>query len=57
MNAEGAQVSRTVFQNNLAAKVGSRPFNDDLRPLLAPTVRYDASAAARMVSEQLLSLL
>ena len=57
MKAEGADVSRTVFEKNLAAKVGSRPFNDDLRPLLAPAVQYDAPSAARVVSEQLLALL
>jgi len=49
--------SRAVFEKNLAAKVDSRAFNDDLRPLLAPAVRYDVPAAARAVSEQLLALL
>jgi predicted nucleotidyltransferase component of viral defense system len=57
MKAEGARVSRAVFEKNLAAKIRSRAFNDDLRPLLAPEVRYDVPAAARAVSEQLLALL
>lgn len=42
---------------NLEAKVAFRQFNDDLRPLLAPTMRYDASEASRVVSEKLLSKL
>lgn len=42
---------------NLEAKVALRQFNDDLRPLLAPTIRYDASEASRVVSEKLLSKL
>lgn len=57
MKAEGADVSRTVFERNLGAKVGSRLFNDDLRPLLAPAVQYDATAAARVVADRLLALL
>jgi predicted nucleotidyltransferase component of viral defense system len=57
MRAEGANVTRSAFEKNLAAKVESRAFGEDLRPLLAQTVRYDAGAAARLVAEQLLSLL
>jgi len=57
MKAEGRAVSRSTFERNLVAKAGSRPFNDDLRPLLTPTVRYDATEAARLVSERLLALL
>ena len=57
MDAEGGRVTRADFQRNLAAKVDSRPFNEDLRPLLAPGIRYDASKAAEGVSRMLLSLL
>jgi predicted nucleotidyltransferase component of viral defense system len=57
MRAEGADVSRAVFEKNLAAKVGSPAFNGDLRPLLAVAVPYDVPVAARVVSEQLLALL
>lgn len=57
MRAEGADVSRAVFEKNLGAKIGSRAFNDDLRPLLAAAVPYDVPEAARAVSEQLLALL
>jgi hypothetical protein len=37
--------------------VALRQFNDDLRPLLAPAMRYDAGEAARVVGERLLSKL
>ena len=35
IEAEGSRVTRKEFQRNLAAKVESRPFIDDLRPLMA----------------------
>ncbi|MFN3486311.1 MAG: nucleotidyl transferase AbiEii/AbiGii toxin family protein [Planctomycetota bacterium] len=57
MQAEGSSVSRDAFEKNLAAKVESRPFNDDLRPLLSPGTRYDAATAAELVVDKLLSLL
>lgn len=57
LEAEGSKVSRDAFEKNLAAKVGSRAFGDDLRPLLAPGTRYDAAKAARLVTDKLISLL
>ncbi len=57
MSAGGDKVSRREFEMNLEAKVALRQFNDDLRPLLAPAIRYDAGEAARVVSEKLLSKL
>jgi predicted nucleotidyltransferase component of viral defense system len=57
LEAEGSSVTRGDFQRNLAAKVESRPFNEDLRPLLAPGVHYEAPKAAEIVSGKLLSLL
>jgi predicted nucleotidyltransferase component of viral defense system len=57
LEAEGGNVSRDTFERNLAAKIDSRPFNEDLRPLLAPGTRYDAAKAAGLVSDKLLSLL
>ena len=57
MEAEGSRVSRDAFARNLAAKAESRPFNDDLRPLLSPGTRYDARSAAEIVADKLLSLL
>ena len=57
MNMEGSSVTRDVFEKNLAAKVNSRAFNEDLRPLLAPGIHYDAKRAATVVADKLLSLL
>jgi predicted nucleotidyltransferase component of viral defense system len=55
MTAEGSRVSRKEFESNLMAKVALRQFNDDLNPLLAAAVRYDARAAARLVLERLIA--
>ncbi|MGQ9589096.1 MAG: nucleotidyl transferase AbiEii/AbiGii toxin family protein [Planctomycetota bacterium] len=57
LEAGGGNLSRDTFEKNLAAKVDSRPFNEDLRPLLAPGSRYDAAKAAKLVRNKLLSLL
>jgi predicted nucleotidyltransferase component of viral defense system len=57
MEVEGANASRTVFEKNLAAKIGSRAFNDDLRPLLSPAIQYDVAEAAHIVRERLLRFL
>lgn len=57
MQAEGRNVSRDAFERNLTEKMESRPFNADLRPLLAPRSRYDATEAAELVTDKLLSLL
>jgi len=57
LEAEGSNVSRDAFEKNLAAKIQSRVFNDDLRPLLAPGTRYDAAKAAELVAGKLFSLL
>ncbi len=50
-------ISRKEFEKNLAAKVVSRQFNDDLSPLLAPKVNYDAKRAARLITRKLIALL
>ena len=57
MKAEGHKVGRSLFEKNLADKIALRQFNDDLNPLLAPTARYDAGKAARLVSQELLARL
>ncbi len=57
MSAAGGKVSRREFEKNLEAKVTLRQCNDDLRPLLAPAIRYAAGEAARAVKEKLLSKL
>lgn len=57
MEEEGSKVSRSEFLENLEAKVGTSRFEDDLRPLLAPGLRYDASKAAEAVRAELISRL
>jgi predicted nucleotidyltransferase component of viral defense system len=57
MDAEGSLVSRDLLERNLREKLKRRSFHDDLRPLLAADVRYDAEAAAARVTDELLSLL
>ncbi len=57
MEEEGARVSRDLLDSNLAAKVKMRSFHDDLRPLLAANMYYDATAAAMRVTAELVSLL
>jgi predicted nucleotidyltransferase component of viral defense system len=57
MEAEGNEVSRREFEKNLAAKVKTRLFAEDLRPLLAPGIRYDVTEAAVLVGDRLLALL
>ena len=57
MSAGGDRVTRRAFEKNLEAKVARRQFSDDLKPLLAPAIRYDANEAARVVTEKLLSKL
>ncbi len=51
------KITGSLFEKNLRGKVSSRQFNEDLRPLLAPTVRYSAEQAARLVERELLALL
>lgn len=57
MKVEGKKVGRNTFEKNLAAKLASGAFNEDIRPLLAAKVRYNAEAAAKIVMDKLLSLL
>lgn len=48
-------ISRALFEKNLAAKLGSKAFLQDLTPLLRPGVDYDVREAARVVHAQLLA--
>jgi len=57
MTHEGATVSRAEFEANLANKLSSAPFLEDLRMLVSPEVEYDPGEAARLVRERLLTLL
>ena len=57
MAHEKHAVGQDAFRENLEAKVVSRQFNEDLRSLLAPGVRYDAKRTARTVIKRLIALL
>jgi predicted nucleotidyltransferase component of viral defense system len=57
MRAGGHSVTRTAFEENLAAKITSPSFGADLSPLIARGIPYDAADAARLVTEKLLRLL
>ncbi|MDE2142399.1 MAG: nucleotidyl transferase AbiEii/AbiGii toxin family protein [Elusimicrobia bacterium] len=57
LDAKGHKITRKLFERNLEEKAASRQFSEDLRPLLAAGVRYDAAEAARVVTEKLLSIL
>ena len=57
MEEEGNVVNRSEFERNLAAKVRTRSFTEDLRPLLAPGIQYDVTEAATVVGDRLLALL
>ncbi len=50
-------VSRKEFEANLAAKITSQQFNEDLKHLLLPSSNYDMEKAAKTISERLLALL
>lgn len=57
LKAENLKITRAEFEKNLTAKVSSSVFCDDLMPLLATTVAYDAERAADVIRERLLTLL
>ncbi len=57
MEHGSASVSRRQFEENLAAKLESRDFRDDVIPLLRDGAGYDAAEAAAIVSERLVSRL
>jgi predicted nucleotidyltransferase component of viral defense system len=55
LHSAGHKITRRQFELNLEEKIVTRQFNEDLRPLLAAGVRYDAAEAAHIVTEKLLS--
>ncbi len=57
MDHDGAAVSRAEFQANLAAKLASAVFIEDLRLLLPPEVEYDPVKAAEVVKDKLIGKL
>lgn len=57
MDHAGAVVSRAEFEANLAAKLASAVFLEDLRVLVSPEVGYDPTRAAKVVKDELLARL
>lgn len=53
----GASVSRAEFEANLAAKLVSKPFSTDMRPLLPSDAIFDLANAASSVREHLIAKL
>lgn len=54
---DATTVSRPEFEANLAAKLESEVFLEDIKPLIASEVTYDPVAAAAMVRDELISKL
>ena len=57
MQASKAAVSRAQFEKNLAAKVKSPAFSEDMKPLVRDHTAYDPTEAAALVSMRLVSKL
>ena len=57
MKREGHQISRAEFERNLHDKQNNPAFLDDIKPLLAVSVRYEAAEAMALVREVLIQRL
>jgi len=57
MSHGGSSVSRAQFEANLADKLGSAAFLEDIRVLIPPDVVYDPIAAAAVVQRELIEKL
>lgn len=57
MEAGGNQVTRAMFEQNLAEKLNDRQFTADIGPLLAAGHYWDVETAARTVLSRLIALL
>lgn len=57
MKHEKRTISRAEFERNLFEKETGSAFLDDIRPLLATGISYDAKVAAMLVRENLISWL
>lgn len=55
MRESGHKITRTAFEENLAAKLLDDLFLADITPLLRPGIDWNLKAAAQVVSEKLLS--
>jgi len=54
---DGATVSRAEFEANLAAKIKSNLFLDDIKPLIPADIEYDPVVAAENVKNELIAQL
>ncbi len=52
----GHQITRALFEENLAHKVDLPAFTDDIRPLLPPGVTFDLSDGLRRVQQEMVTL-
>lgn len=57
MDHDGLTVSRAEFEANLAAKLRTAAFREEVRPLLSADVTYDPVAASELVHGELISKL
>ena len=57
MDHDGLTVSRAQYEANLAAKLGSSAFLEDIRPLISTDTSYDPLVAAEIVGNELVSRL
>jgi len=57
MDHGGHTVTRTQFEENLAAKLGNRNFAADIGPLLATGYEWDLGTMARTVTDELIARL
>jgi hypothetical protein len=57
MDHDGLTVSRAQYEANLAAKLRTTAFLEDIRPLISTDISYDPLAAAEFVGNKLVSRL
>jgi len=57
LKAEDLRVTRAEFERNMAAKARNRLFIEEVTPLLAPGIAYDARAALHLVQRQFIERL
>jgi len=57
MRAEGREITRAVFEENLATKLRLPAFTDDLPILLPPGATFDVAAGAARVANEIIALL
>ena len=57
MDHDGLTVSRAEFEANLAAKLRTAAFREDVWPLVSADTTYDPTAAAELVRDELISKL